>query len=237
MDNIDDIDFAIEPELLFGLPIKYKELTIYPYTIKDVIQFGLQDYNQIVGILSLEKEEIEDKFSIYDINVYELVIIIFYNDNIFRDKLLRFFSKLLNTTIYFHADNYFITEDFIKIEESDFYNIINILLQQNMISRKKYQIKSKKEKEYLELVKKAKEKYKKFLDNDNDTFLLDIISSVCAKHPSLNLFNIEYLTLYQLYNQFRRLSYIDEYSINIQSMLAGASNINLEHWSRKIINK
>lgn len=226
-----------ETELLFGLPIKYKKFYIYPFTIKEVIEFGLEDYNQILGILSLEKEEIEDKFNIFDINLYELVIVIFYNDDKFKDKFLRFFSKLLHTTIYFHTSNYFITENFEQIKEEDFYQIINILLQQNLLTDRKYEVKNKKEKEYMEMVRKAKEKYKNFLDGDNETFMLDIISSVCAKHPSLNLFNIDKLTVYQLYNQFYRLNYIDDYFLSIKSMLAGAENVKLEHWSRKITNK
>lgn len=227
----------IETELLFGIPIKYNNFTIHPFTVQNIIEFGLRDYNLILGLLSMEKEEIEDKFNIFDINLYELVIVIFYNDVPFRDKFLKFFSILLGTKVFFHTDNYFLIEDFTKIEEADFYEMVNILLQQNMLNQNKYQVRTKKEKEYYDLVKKAKEKYKNVLQSENDTFLLDIISSVCAKHPSLNLFNIKHLTLYQLYNQFHRLNYIDEYSINIQSMLAGASNIKLEHWSRKITNK
>lgn len=232
-----DNSLNIETELLFGLPVIYDKFTILPFTINDVIKYGIRDYNLILGLLSMAKEEIEDKFNIFDIDLYELVIVIFYNDVPFRDKFLGFFSILLGKKVYFHTDNYFITDDFIKIEEKDFYNIINILLQQNMLNQTNYQVKTKKEKEYYELVKKAKEKYKNVLQSENDMFLLDIISSVCAKHPSISLFNVKNLTLYQLYNQFHRLNYIDEYTINIQSMLAGASNVNLEHWSRKIINK
>lgn len=235
MDDL--ITINIETELLFGLPIKYDKFIIHPFTIEEVIKYSITEYNLILGILSMSKEEIEDKFNIFDINLYELVIVIFYNDVPFRDKFLRFFSILLGQQIYFHTENYFITEDFTKIDETHFYNIVNILLQQNMLNQNNYQVRTKKEKEYYDLVKKAKEKYKKVLDSENDMFLLDIISSVCAKHPTYNLFNIKNLTLYQLYNQFHRLNYIDEYMINIQSMLAGASNIKLEHWSRKIINK
>lgn len=220
-------------ENFFAKPIDCEGFKIYPLTIAEIIEFDMLEYNRIIGILSLDKKEIEDTYKVFDINVYELVIVNFYNDDQFKDNVLRFFSKILKQEVVFHIDNYFLMGDKV-IDQNNFYSIINIILQQNIIKRKPYQIKTKKEKDYFEMVKKAKEKYKKFLESENDYFLIDLISSVCAKHPSLNLFNIGKLTVYQLFDQFNRLSYIDEYFINIKSMLAGAEDIKLQHWSRKI---
>jgi len=222
-----------EVDLLFARPTEYKEFKIYPLTIDEIKEYGFTEYNRIIGLLSLDEEEIQDNYGIFDVNVYDLVIISIYNNDDFKDNFLKLFSSILKTPVSFHIDNYFITED--KIIDADiFYGIIGIILDQNVINKKKYQIKSKKEKEYYEMVKKAKEKYKKYLDSENDSLILDIISSVGAKHPSLNIFNIGKLTIYQLFDQFHRLNYIDEYYISIKSMLAGAENIKLEHWSRKI---
>lgn len=220
--------------LLFGKPIECETFLIYPLTINEILDFDIAAYNNILSILSLDKKEIEDLYSIFDVDVFELVIISFYSDSNFKDRLLRFFSLVLREDIYFHSDNYFISESSKIINEESFYKIANIILIQNCIKRKKYQIKSKREKEYLELVRKAKEKYKNVLDSESDDFTLDIISSVCAKHPSINFFNVGELTFYQLIDQFNRLNYIDEYFINIKSLLAGAKDVKVNHWSRKI---
>ena len=42
------------------------------------------------------------------------------------------------------------------------------------------------------------------------------------------------LTIYQLYTKFKRVEVVSKYDIDISSILAGAKDIKVKHWSTKI---
>lgn len=50
-----------------------------------------------------------------------------------------------------------------------------------------------------------------------------LISSLCAKHPSINPINVGQLTYYQLLDQFYMLANIESFEIGMQSAFAGAA--------------
>jgi hypothetical protein len=147
-------------------------------------------------------------------------------------------SLCFRDIVRFSIEGYFLIGDSGKtLNENNFMQIISILRDQNQTRERKEKFVNKKEREYFQAVQKAKQKYQKALKamGKDDTDLLDIISSICAKHPSLNFSNIQELTIYQLIDQFKRINMIDDYFISIDSLLAGASkkNVDLKHWSKK----
>jgi hypothetical protein len=64
----------------------------------------------------------------------------------------------------------------------------------------------------------------------------DLVSVLAANGNNLNIINIWDLTMYQFNNQFARMQMIEDYDLNIRSLLAGAKkeDIQLKHYIRKI---
>ena len=86
--------------------------------------------------------------------------------------------------------------------------------------------------------KKEFDKAKKKEQPSNDYTLPNIISAVCAKHPSLNLLNIWDLTILQLYDQFRRLNFITyELVEGLRWAAWGKDSIELSAWFKDLTNK
>jgi len=66
--------------------------------------------------------------------------------------------------------------------------------------------------------------------------LFDLISVLASNSNNLNILNIWDLSIFQFNDQFNRMQMIEEYEININSLLHGADSkkINLKHYLRKI---
>ena len=91
-------------------------------------------------------------------------------------------------------------------------------------------------KSIAEKLKRGKEivEKSKALESDGDGLTIpDIISAVSAMSNSLNKLNIWDLTIYQLYDEFARLTKIDNYRLQIQASM-WSSDIEIEHWSEPI---
>ena len=91
-------------------------------------------------------------------------------------------------------------------------------------------------KSIAEKLKRSKEivEKSKALESDGDGLTIpDIISAVSAMSNSLNKLNIWDLTIYQLYDEFARLTKIDNYRLQIQASM-WSSDIEIEHWSEPI---
>ena len=66
--------------------------------------------------------------------------------------------------------------------------------------------------------------------------LPDIVSSLCAYGVGYTLFNVWDLTIYQLYDQFKRLQLKENYETGTQMLLAGVDSkkVDLQYWIKKI---
>lgn len=137
-------------------------------------------------------------------------------------------------------------EDFKEINRHNFDEIIQVLKIQNYVEKveensKEDSSESEETRRFKEKLKKLKEqtdKAKKRRDGEDDdddskVSLYDIISSLSTK-SNINELDFLSLTIYQVYTKFKRLEIVNKYDIDIQSMLAGAKDIKLKHWSTKI---
>jgi len=146
-----------------------------------------------------------------------------------------------------NTNNANITEDDLTLVHRDnFDDIVQIVKLQNYLegiedkdkekepkfaneeARKLYEQMQKNKKKVAEIKKRQSEN-----NDEGEIDFVDMISAVSAKSNSINKFNVWDLTLYQFYDEYRRLDVIDEYNFGIQAMLAGAKNINIKHWSSK----
>ncbi len=70
-------------------------------------------------------------------------------------------------------------------------------------------------------------------DDEKDIDFYDILSAISSKSYGINELNVPDLTVYQVYRKFKRMEIIDQYDISIKSILAGAKDVKLTHWSSK----
>lgn len=247
-----ELDFKLK--LLGGQPILAKGYgQIKPLTLKEIINYGYSEYTKCLNIISLEKHDLfkEEEIlqEIHDVSVLDILLL--YGGEEIEENLIEAFTLFLRGEVYLDKDNL----SFIVKENNDEYKLINrdnfdeikeILKWINYINNfndKKYDNfnpaneEAKRLKEQQERLKAQVEALKRKQNNQDDekddTDIYDIISAVASKSNSINELNIMDLTIYQLYTKFSRLEIIEQYDISIKSVLAGASNVKLKHWSNK----
>lgn len=244
-------DISLRLKLLSGQPIEIDKAlgSLKPLTLKEIIEHGYSEYfvklniilMEVSDLLDSESEEytkfIEAGVTAFDIMVkmggeemaqeFEKALTLFFGTDVKVD------SELHVVTIGFgHNTKMIHRENFDKVRE--------VIKWQNGIN--KFGEDNSPKAEDSEAVKRIKEKIQKGKESlakvkseeENDFDISDIISAVSTKSNSINKLNVFDLTIYQLYDEFRRLETVDQYQIGIQSMLAGAKDVKLKHWSSKL---
>ena len=139
----------------------------------------------------------------------------------FTEKVLYYDGLFVFST--FDTDNAEeLTNDNIRgvIGEDSFYQVLSIIQQVCGIYSEEDEIPDDSEfknalaKKMFEKIQKAEKEKKKNKKGDKNYTIPNIISSVAAKHPSINFTNIWDLTLYQLIDTFNRLQVDSVYYIN-----------------------
>lgn len=120
--------------------------------------------------------------------------------------------------------------------------ITELILQRNGIFPSKTAIekpkfKSELAKKLYYRAKEAEQKRKRNRDNSASMDLPNILSAVAARHPSLNMLNIWDITVYQLYDQFKRLQNNTLYDIQSMSVAAwgdSKNNFDPSQWYKNL---
>lgn len=207
-----------ELSLLRGEPIFIKNIgMIYPLTLGDIQNLGEENFIILVNLLSFESQTADENNWFCSDTTKELSSIMCWA-----------LSVVLKSTVKFKNSRYQISQGG-EITKDNFRELAYVIKRQyclKTMSTENYA--NTKAKEIAERIKKAKSHIKTKADHLS---LNDIISSLAAKHPNLNLFNIWDLTIYQLYDQFKRIQLIDDYDFSIQANLHGADIKKIKHWS------
>lgn len=104
----------------------------------------------------------------------------------------------------------------------------------------KFNVKKSKAQEIAERLRRGSEMVSKLKKNSSKTKvqeeidISDIISAVSTKSNTISKLNVWELTLYQLYEEYKRLHAINQYEVNIQALMNGAEGIELRDWSAKL---
>lgn len=249
-----EIDFKLK--LLAGQPINtngYGE--IKPLTMREIINFGYSEYMQCLNMICLEKEDLFSSDStilqeIADVSILDILLL--YGGDEIEQSLINALQLFLRGEVTLDKDNL----SLIVRDENDNYSIVNrtnfneikeILKWINYVNsfnEKTYDNfnpaneEARKLKEQQDALKRQVEAIKRKqnnedVDEDEAPDIYDIMSAVASKSNSVNELNILDLTIYQIYTKFKRLEIIDQYDISIKSIMAGASNVKLKHWSTK----
>jgi len=99
--------------------------------------------------------------------------------------------------------------------------------------------KSKMVEEHMKRARKLKKELEAKIKNKDGVGFLEISSTVCARHPSINPTNIGQLNYYQIVEQFKRLMKIDTYTPCLYGNATEEyiKKNNVKHYSAKIINE
>jgi len=219
---------GIEIKIGEGLPTlrmpKIKDIEdIYPYLFLFTKYIGLYD------------EKKDDMF--YDLILDEKSILDF-------ALFLNFFTNVEKMT--FNKSTFIFDEDtFINInnigllmksmrilhhtdKESDYYTYTNSLVDKFL--KRAAEAKKKIEEEKAKIQKKSK-------NPEDESGFAEILSTVSARHPSINLTNIKELNYYQILDQYKRLMEIDKYQPVLNGNATEEYLKDLKHYSSRLVNK
>jgi len=243
MSSLENIDLRLK--LLSGEPI-YIEGAGYlkPLTLRYIAKHGYATYLKHLNTLTTNIEDLFGEEITSDdgtkLNLFDLLLsseesfIAHFVDAIkffFQVEEAEYFPEFHN--LVFGDGNRVINHDiFVKVKE--------VIEYQNYISdpnKARNQYNPKDERARL-LIKKMEETRKivnklKGVDAEQPDFV-DIISAVSTRSNVIGKHDVWNLTIYQLYDEFSRLRMIDEYEVAIKATMAGASGIEITHWSSKV---
>lgn len=246
------IDSDLNLRLLAGIPIDIYGLgSVTPLKIKDVINLGEPDYNELLSVLLIDKSNIEGLEDDEKISNLELSMVYADQDVNFKEKILKALELFLNKEFFVSNEGFFyckipipITDDEEELTDNEEEELFECLILdkepfddlQNVLKNAHHIEKKRKEDEIIpgnEQARKFMEKLKLSKQNIKKPEVMNlhsIISGVAWKSNSMNIINIFDLTIYQLYDAFHRLENIDNYHYTLSGIYAGnvdSKNINL----------
>ncbi|GAV10336.1 hypothetical protein [Paenibacillus sp. NAIST15-1] len=237
-------------KLLGGRPIYAKNFgDIYPLKIRDIIDVGYSEYMKYLNMIALDNSNLL-KEAPEHMDTLELLLLGGGDEIV--DLLLQSVSFFLRAEVYPDKENVGLIVTMTdgetrQINKMNYKEIQEIIKWQNYINH--FDDKKGKEfdpadeetknlKEQMDKLAKQRDELKRrknrLDDEDNaDLDFFDILAAITSKSYSINEINMLDLTVFQVYRKFKRLEIIDQYDISIQSMLAGAQNVQLRHWSSR----
>lgn len=124
------------------------------------------------------------------------------------------------------------------IDASNYEDVCACILQRNHADGAQTsdrQFRSKKAREIYEKLQRAKAKSPKpERDRQADTSLPNLISALCVQHNSINMCNVWDLTVYQLYDQFLRQSYLNQVNIHAMNYAGWGGEFDPNDWYKKL---
>ena len=235
-----------ELQLMRGRGIKVGDFLIKPLSIGEIEELTESKYFQYISMLGITKEsfQIDDE----SVSLFDLVFVVCTKEEDFRILFLKSMSHFLReeVSMYIDDDYFFYTENEEEckiINETNFESIIEVVKLQNCLTKKTDEDEDnpadEKTRQILERQKRARAllaKAKKGDDDGEPLTLSDLVSILSSNGNGVTPFNVWDMNFYWFNNQFNRMKMLDEYDINIRSLLAGAKaeDIDLKHWMGKI---
>lgn len=224
---------------------------LYPLTIGDITEIGYSKYNQYLNTIAFTLDDIRKVYDLKeDATIFTFIVFYCLTDEDYKNTLLKTLSLFFKEEVKFYTSDdeygYFYLgniEDNRKINELNFEYIQYLIKRMNNITKEDYEEENPSDaraKEILEKRKKARDLVAKAKSKDSDdgeplTFA-DLVSILASNGNGVTPFNVWDMNIYLFNNQFNRMKMLDDYDVNIRSLLAGADpkKIELKHWMSKI---
>lgn len=225
--------------MVSGVNIIYApEITIRQPRLRDISEprVGQRRYEEYVRLLSLEPDalippEIQKKMPSQVLSAITSYGILTRNPEL-RESVMEALSFFIIEPVSCGGASGQLMVGARELTSDDFDGIRKIILRvccaaTDDVGQTKF--KSEKARKIFEKIHTARKKVKKASDAKHD--LPNVISALCAKHPSLNLTNVWGLTVWQLYNQFTRISINNQVDVMSQRWAAwGKDSFDFELW-------
>lgn len=238
----------LELKLLAGSPIEIHGVgTIYPPTIRDIVNIGESQYNKLLSTLLFDKENIENLHDHIELNNFQILFSYCYHQEDFKEitlKAIEFFFRE-KAQLGFNDSNVFFyfghEKENRKIDSSNLDQIQFVLKKMSFIKTNKepeYNPANSKAKQMIELIMKNKKNKPLTKEIMN---LHSVTSGMAWKSKNINIFNVFDLTVYQLYQGFRVTENIDNYHYTLTGVYSGnvsSKEINFTqiHWAKILDN-
>lgn len=229
--------------LLTGKPIEVDNYGhISPLTLGKIIDLGYMDYIQYLNVFCFKKEQFmnnpPEELLIFD-------FLMMAEDEYVLTLLKNAMEFFLQETVTIIKEKYIIavgsTKENLKFINRTLYEDICYVIQiQNFMRSVDDDTdvfdKSDKAKEIQDKLNKSREEIQRLKNRENNEIesdFFDLISSLSTKGNISKKELLNY-TMFQIYDEYKRLIHIDQYDTNIMALMQGAKNVKLKHWSSKI---
>lgn len=250
--NLEAID--LQMKLLAGEIIYVDDIPVRPLTLREITRIGYSNYQRSVGLISITLDEMIDSIDDFEIQAmlkaqrheYKVFDLFMLSEDM-KELVIGSFKLLFQTeNVIIDGDLigsiFIVIDDTYTIDRDNFDKIVETIQIQNnpeqvSAEEDEYNPSNELARSIAEKLKRSKEiiEKSKALESGSDggISIPDIISAVSAMSNSINKLNIWDLTIYQLYDEFARLTKIDNYKIQTQASLF-VPDVEIEHWSEPV---
>ena len=230
--------------LFYGKPLLVNDIcVVYPPTLGDIAQIGVQPFYNYIGLLTMDKKELFESSNEATEIAYLLATATLNVDfyDLIKEAFLFFIKEEITLLPELEAIQIGKLEEKRLLLEDDF-----IIFQDYVrkvcaleIGKTDKASDSERVKEIKNKIRQGQalvDKLKRKEIGDEPPELFDIISSYLSKATEVDIKTIWDMPYYMFQIQFRRMQMIEEYDINLRSALAGAKipKEKMKHWIRKI---
>lgn len=204
--------------LFLGTPYTLESgIKIFSPTVNDISMIGYQDYMLKLSLCSFDKNTIlSDLFGVSNDEINGISEVdnfdILTSEKVIRDHIASSLSFFVHGEVIFNSIyQAFMLEDKVLIAKSNYIEIVEVINQLNCNEQdtKKFKATSSKAEEMLKKMMMFEKKQKK---KDDGIDFKDMLSILCtANGNGIDIFNIRNLTVYQVYEQFERLTTKDSF--------------------------
>jgi hypothetical protein len=229
--------------LLTGKPIEIDDFGyIYPLTLGQIVDKNYMDYIQYLNVFCFKKEQFMEKPP-EELLIFDFLMLA--EDEYVHELLGKSLEFFLQEKITIIKEKFLIavgsTKENLKfINRKNFEDICYVIQIQNYMRSIDDDIdvfqKNDKAKEIQSKLHHSREEIKRLKNKENENIesdFYDLLSALSVK-GNINKKDLLNYTMFQIYDDYKRLMHIDQYDTNILALMQGAKNVKLKHWSSKI---
>lgn len=211
-------------------------------TLRQIASIGYDTYNAYLSLLSLRRDQLANSSGLPLTAGDSPFVLITANPELCALFSTAFSFFMTEEVIFSEQHEIFLCMDagapVGTIEASNYEDVCCCILQRNHVDSAPpsgKQFHNEKAGEIYEKLQRAKEKAPKAQrEKQADTSLPNLISALCVQHNSINMINVWDLTVYQLYDQFLRQSYLNQVQIHAMNYASWGGEFDPNDWYKKL---
>lgn len=229
--------------LLTGKPVLAEDFGfIAPLTLGEVIDKGYMEYLKYLNVFCYKKEQFMENPP-EEILMFDFLMMA--EDPFIHQLLKEALEFFLKDQVIIIKEKFIIavgsTKENLKfINRLNYENICYVIQIQNYMKSVDNDSdvfdKNDKAKEIQDKLNKSRAEIQRLKNkehNEIESDFYDVISALSIK-GNISKFDLLNHSMFQIYDEYKRLIHIDQYDTNILALMQGAKGVKLQHWSSKI---